>query len=71
MGNDEKRSQLLHAQGELKVGRREDTGERVEEEKRHRRMIYLRGLALGAVVVAVVVVLLMILGSNISIAGHQ
>lgn len=67
MDNDEKRSQLLFAKGELRVGRRESVAPDAEKNAKHRRMIYARGFALGAVVVIAVIVLLVILGSNIAV----
>ena len=64
VGPEEKRANLIHAKGELKVGRRPAPE---PEDPRIKRRYYGWRIALGAVVVVAVVVLIMVLGANTSI----
>lgn len=58
---DEKRRSLASAAGVPQVGRR-DAPE--GEDPKKRRMIYVRGLILGAVVVAATLVIVAVVGAN-------
>lgn len=57
----EKRANLLHAQGEPQIGRREPPE---PYDPRPRRIMYAKGLIAGALVVLIVVAIVLILGSG-------
>lgn len=77
--NEDKRNNLLHSAGKLQVGRRDGSsgGQNTEnassdakpEYIRQRNKATWRGLALGAIVVVVALVVLMLVGNSIKIAG--
>ncbi len=59
-----KRANLIHAQGEPRIGRREPPE---PYDPRPKRIMYAKGIAAGAVVLVVVIVIVMVLASGTSL----
>ncbi len=60
-GVAERRANLLHAQGEPRIGRREPAP---PPDPRPQRILYFKGILAGAAVIAIVIIILVAIGAN-------